>query len=86
MSMIILAFSCDAFTGLHVLKTIFSKEDDESDMENKNNLISEQDDKVLSSDSFNCRLPEMLEQGPAGKLFKSGWKFDLFNVENQMNK
>jgi hypothetical protein len=69
MSMIILAFTCDAFTGLNILKTIFTQEIDESDMENKNNLICDQDEKVLDKESFNCRLPNVLKQGAIGKLF-----------------
>ena len=82
MSMIILAFSCDALTGLNILKTIFTKDDVDSDMENKNNLICDQENKVLDNESFNCRLPNVLKQGAMGKLFNSGWKFDLFNVRD----
>ena len=88
MSMVILAFAYDAFVGLQILRTIFTKENVENDTENKDNLIKTAENKQQTAESFNCRLPAFLTQGATGKLFVSGWKFDLINkkVDDQINK
>jgi hypothetical protein len=61
MGMIILAFAYDAFVGLQILRTIFTKENDENDTENKDNLIKCEEENELTAESFNCRLPSFLK-------------------------
>lgn len=69
MSMIIVPFAYDAFVGSTILKTIFTKENEENDTENKDNLINNVDDKEQTAESFNCRLPGFLKDGATGKFF-----------------
>jgi hypothetical protein len=82
MGLTVLPFAYDAAVGFYILKTLFSK-----NIEQREADLIEEVNKTATEKEFNDRLPNVLKNGEvAQKMFTKGWKFDMFNVDGQLNK
>jgi len=84
MTAITIPFALDAIYGLVILRSIFNNREV---VNFASELIDAPKKSEVDQDKFNNRLPSVLQEGKvANKMFNQGWKFNLFNVQGQIDK